>query len=251
MKRRTYLFPLMAVTALSLTLAACDDNGADEPAVVEQTTSTAPAITPPSPVVDALNATAYATAEGATTGAVFVTLTNPNPEADKLTGAKTDKAPTVELHQSYVDEADGTMQMRKVDSIDIPAGQSVALEPGGYHIMLMGLTAPLVEGETFTVTLMLENGGEVAVPVMITAPGAAAATTTDGTTTTYTTPEAHDTTDGHVHDDGAAVAPSTTTDVPVTEDTTTTTPATPATTEEVPADAPVTDAPAADEQPAQ
>jgi len=246
MTRRIHLFPLMAVTALSLGLAACDDNTAEDTAAPADQTMTAPAVeTAPAVVatapITAGGATAYATAEGARSGAIFMTLTNANAAAHTLTGARTDKASMVELHQGFVDEADGTMQMRKVDSIEIPPGGTVALEPGGYHIMLIDLAAPLVEGQTFDVTLAFAGAGELVVPVTITAPGAAAATTTDGATTTYTSPETHDhgdhgTMDAPVSDEGSGVAPSTTMDAPVVE---------------VPADEPVTHTPAANEQPAQ
>lgn len=256
MKRSLYIFPLMAFTALSLTLAGCDDNKGEDtaaPAAVEESAMPIPSDAPAESVaatITASNATAYATAEGARTGAVFVTLHNPQNGIDKLLGASTDKAATVEIHESYVDEADGTMQMRKVDSVEILPSQQVELKPGSFHIMLIDLAAPLVEGETFDVTLNFQNAGDVVVPVTITAPGASAS---DAMATEMTTPAAPATTDGHVHDDGSAVAPSTTTDVPVTEgapstDTTTMDEATPEPTveTEVPADEPVTD-----EQPAQ
>lgn len=253
MKRSLYIFPLMAFTALSLTLAGCDDNTAEDtaaPAAVEESAMPVPSDAPVEaalPTITASNATAYATAEGARTGAVFVTLHNPQGSIDKLIGASTDNAATVEIHESYVDEADGTMQMRKVDSVEILPNQQVELKPGSYHVMLIDLAAPLVEGEIFNVTLKFQNAGDIIVPVTITAPGASAS---DAMATEMTTPAA---TDGHVHDDGSTVAPSTTTDVPVTEgtpptDATTVDEATPEPTveTEVPADEPVTD-----EQPAQ
>ena len=247
MKRSFYIFPLMAFTALSLTLAGCDDKTAEDaaaPAAIEGSTMPVPADAPvvaeAPATIQASNATAYATAEGARTGAVFLTLHSPQTGIDKLLGASTDKAPTVEIHESYVDEADGTMQMRKVESVEILPNQQVELKPGGFHIMLIDLPAPLVEGETFDVTLNFQNAGSVVVPVTVTAPGASAS---DAMATEMNTPSTT-ATDGHAHDGGSAIAPSTTTDVPVTEGeaatgTATTEPA-------VPADEPVTD-----EQPAQ
>lgn len=257
MKRSLYIFPLMAFTALSLTLAGCDDKKSDETAA-ETTATVAPAETATATTateavaatIHASNATAYATAEGARTGAIFVTLHNPQTAPDKLIGAATDKAAIAEIHESYVDEADGTMQMRKAESVEIQPNQQVELKPGSFHIMLIDLTAPLVDGETFNVTLKFQNAGDVVVPVTVTAPGASAS---DATATDATAPS---TTEEHVHDDGSAVAPSTTTDVPVTESTEEVAPepttvdesaAAPAPSDEpVPADEPVTD-----EQPAQ
>jgi copper(I)-binding protein len=64
------------------------------------------------------------------------------------------------------------MTMQEVDRVDLPAGTAVALQPGGYHIMLLGLAEPLTLGETIEVTLQFENAGEqtVEVPVRDTAP---------------------------------------------------------------------------------
>lgn len=61
----------------------------------------------------------------------------------------------------------GAMVMQEVDRIDIPAGESVELKPGGYHVMLLELAAPLEVGSTFTVTLTFENAGERDVTVEV------------------------------------------------------------------------------------
>ena len=72
---------------------------------------------------------------------------------------------SVELHQMQM-QGD-VMRMRQVDAIDIPANKSVALEPGGLHIMLVGLKAPLKEGDRFPMTLTFEKAGEVKVDVVV------------------------------------------------------------------------------------
>ncbi|MFM8267210.1 MAG: copper chaperone PCu(A)C, partial [Ilumatobacteraceae bacterium] len=59
------------------------------------------------------------------------------------------------------------MSMQEVDSIPLPAGETVALEPGGSHIMLLGLTAPLEVGTTIELTLTLEEAGTVVVDVPV------------------------------------------------------------------------------------
>jgi copper(I)-binding protein len=59
------------------------------------------------------------------------------------------------------------MEMRPVERIAIPAGQSVALEPGGFHIMLLDLAEPLELGQQVDLTLVFENAGEVAVTAEI------------------------------------------------------------------------------------
>lgn len=247
MKRSHYIFPLMAFTALSLTLAGCDDNKAEngapeDTAAAEQTMTTPPVdtttqIAPPAALsvpVTASNAYAYATAEGATTGAIFLTLNNTNATSDQLIGARSSKAPRVEIHESYVDEADGTMQMRQVQSVDVTPGQPVELKPGGYHIMLFDLAEPLVEGQTFEVTLNFANGGEVTVPVTITAPGQSA---NGAMGAEMTAPASHD----HSHMEGDATTATTPSESGAVVDEVTPDP----TPEAVPSDEPVTDVPAA------
>ncbi|MGA9595077.1 MAG: copper chaperone PCu(A)C [Acidimicrobiia bacterium] len=106
-------------------------------------------------------------------GAVYMNLTSA--DGDRLLSASVDPsvASTVEVHETTpvdgeTDEA-GTamMTMRPVDFIDLPAGEEVPLEPGGYHIMLIGLAEPLVVGEKFDITLRFENYGEKSVEVEV------------------------------------------------------------------------------------
>ena len=65
------------------------------------------------------------------------------------------------------------MKMRPLAGLDIPAGQSVTLKPGGEHIMLMGLNGPLHEGQSFPLTLTFEKAGTREVSVAVEKPGAA------------------------------------------------------------------------------
>jgi copper(I)-binding protein len=76
---------------------------------------------------------------------------------------------TVELHEMKMDG--DVMRMRQVAAVDVPAGGSVALEPGGLHVMLLGLKAPLKEGDRFPMTLRFEKAGEVKVEVHVEAAG--------------------------------------------------------------------------------
>jgi copper(I)-binding protein len=69
------------------------------------------------------------------------------------------------LHETVV--TDGIASMPHAMSIPVPAGESVELAPGGYHGMLMGLTATLAEGDSFPVTLTFQNAGEVVVNVEV------------------------------------------------------------------------------------
>ncbi len=105
--------------------------------------------------VEIKDAWARATPGGAQTGAAYVTLQSPT--GDRLTAASTPVAQKAELHIMTMDN--GIMKMRQVDGIDVPAGQKVSLKPNGYHIMLMGLTQPLKEGQTFPLTLTFAKAG--------------------------------------------------------------------------------------------
>jgi copper(I)-binding protein len=66
-----------------------------------------------------------------------------------------------------MDMGDGSMTMQQVDSVEIPAGGLVAFKPGGLHVMLMGLTAPLTAGQTFDMTLQFETAGAKRVSVTV------------------------------------------------------------------------------------
>jgi periplasmic copper chaperone A len=88
--------------------------------------------------------------------AAFMTLRNPGEEDVILVDAGSAAAEVMELH-NHVD-VDGVMQMRKVPEIVVPAGGSTSLAPGGLHLMLIGLTAPLEEGEPVEIELIFESG---------------------------------------------------------------------------------------------
>jgi copper(I)-binding protein len=141
----------------------------------------------------------------ATAGAVYMQITNDTDTDDALVGAAVDPsvAATVELHETVAagegDEggmgattmgtematttAMGTdttgmtdttggmgtemMEMRPVEAIELPAGETVSLEPGGYHIMLIDLAEPLTVGTTIDVTLTFETAAEQVVTVEI------------------------------------------------------------------------------------
>jgi hypothetical protein len=104
------------------------------------------------------------------TGAGYLTIRNRGGAADRLVGGSTPAARNVELH-THVRDGE-VMRMREVPAIEIPAGGTVALEPGGYHLMLVGLASPLRQGATVPVTLRFERAGEVRVNLSILAAGA-------------------------------------------------------------------------------
>lgn len=99
----------------------------------------------------------------------FMAISNNGTEADRLIGVEADFAAKAETHESKVD-ADGVGTMEHVDGIEIPPGETVNLEHGGYHIMFMGLTGTLKEGETRKVTLIFEHAGRAEVEFMIDPP---------------------------------------------------------------------------------
>ncbi len=108
-----------------------------------------------------------ATPAGATAGAAYMTIENVGNADDRLTGVSSDIAATTEIHEMKM--ADGVMKMRAVtDGLAVPAHGAVALKPGGYHVMLVGLKKPLKTGETVILTLDFANAGkvEVSAPVM-------------------------------------------------------------------------------------
>jgi copper(I)-binding protein len=112
---------------------------------------------------------ARSTAAGQVAGGGFLKLVNQG-AADRLLSVSADVSKSVELHTMSM-EGD-VMRMRQVDPIDLPAGQTVELKPGGLHIMFIGLKAPLKQGDTFPATLRFEKAGEVKVEVKIQAAGA-------------------------------------------------------------------------------
>ena len=120
--------------------------------------------------VTVTDAWARATPGNAPTGAVYMTVTNAGGAPDTLLSAKVPVAKTAELHSMNM--TNGVMQMRPTGPIALAPGQSLAFQPGGYHVMLIGLTHPLKEGETFPLTLTFAKAGKVTVSVQVAGIGA-------------------------------------------------------------------------------
>ena len=83
-------------------------------------------------------------------------LNNTGSQADALVSVSSPVAKKAEIHNHINDK--GVMRMRQVAKIDVPAGKSVTLQPGGFHVMLMGLKQPLKLNDTFPVTLKYQSG---------------------------------------------------------------------------------------------
>ena len=114
---------------------------------------------------------ARASAGMANAGAAFMMINNAAASDDTLVAAKADVAKRIELHTHTM--VDGVMKMRQVEGgINIPANGSQMLKPGSYHVMLMGLVAPLKEGSSFPLTLSFKSGATVALNVEVMSPKA-------------------------------------------------------------------------------
>ncbi|MES2415832.1 MAG: copper chaperone PCu(A)C [Pseudomonadota bacterium] len=121
---------------------------------------------------------ARATVQGQRGTGAFMNLTAS--EATKLVGISTPVAGVAEVHEMKMDG--DVMKMRAVPGgLDLPAGKTVELKSGGYHLMLMDLKAPLAKDSTVPLTLLFRNAKgiesklNITVPVAVVAPGAATA----------------------------------------------------------------------------
>ncbi len=164
----------LVVGALLLTGCGSSDSSSSSTTAAEKTTTTAPSLQ-----ID--DVWARQSPMGTSAGAVYLEITSPID--DELVGASvpTDIAGTTEIHETVMaDEGEAStteamgdddtsttemgggdaMTMRPVESIELPAGETVKLAPGGYHIMLLDLVEPLEVGDTFEVTLSLQVAGD-------------------------------------------------------------------------------------------
>ena len=108
---------------------------------------------------------ARATLGQARTGAAYLTLSATGPVADRLVSASSPVAAKTELHNHVM--VGNVAQMRPVDAIEVAPGSPTLLQPGGLHIMLIDLKAPLQAGTSFPVTLTFEKASAVTVQVPV------------------------------------------------------------------------------------
>ena len=101
--------------------------------------------------------------------AVYLMINNATDQGDGLIGAISDIANITEIHLSKMD-AQGTMTMERQDLVGIPAGEVIALEPGGLHVMLTDLVEDLNVGDKFELTLEFQRAGDIAVQVEVKQP---------------------------------------------------------------------------------
>ncbi|MBL8658886.1 MAG: copper chaperone PCu(A)C [Rhodospirillales bacterium] len=112
----------------------------------------------------------WARASVAANGAAYMIIGTSADTPDQLVAATSPAAGKVELH-THIVEGD-IMRMRPVKAIEINPGEPAVLKPGGLHVMLIGLKAPLKEGEKFPLTLTFEKAGTVTVDVIVQGAGA-------------------------------------------------------------------------------
>lgn len=146
---------LLFACAAAFALTACSQPPAPP------TTGPEAASTPEPAVVQLVVAQGWtrATPAGAQAAGGYFVIENPTLEADRLTGATSARATSVEIHEMAT--VSGVMTMRPVEAVDIPATGQVSFQPGGMHLMFMGLTEPFVAGESIPVTLTFQTAGVV------------------------------------------------------------------------------------------
>ena len=108
---------------------------------------------------------AWTSLKGATTGAAYVTIVNRGNDGDRLVTVKSTAARRAQIHLHVM--AANVMRHRIMERIDVPSGQTVTFAPGGLHVMLIDLTAPLEIGTKFPLILKFEQAGSVAVDVVV------------------------------------------------------------------------------------
>ncbi|MEN9643427.1 MAG: hypothetical protein RL238_96 [Actinomycetota bacterium] len=180
---RRALAATVAVGLFAFGAAACGDDSTDsaDTAGAETTAGSAAELT-------VSGQWARTSPMDAANGALYFTVTSP--EADRLVDVKVDAsvAGMAQIHETVMATDDtmamgsdttmamggdttmamgGEMEMREVDGIDIAAGEPLVLEPGGYHVMLMELAAPLEVGTSISVTLTFEKAGDVVIDVPV------------------------------------------------------------------------------------
>lgn len=99
-------------------------------------------------------------------GVAYMTLRNTGGDPVVVTGLRTDLARMPMIHATTTD-AQGVTRMSHMEEVEIAAGETVALAPGGLHVMLMDLQRPMVEGESYTLSVIFADGTEATVDVPI------------------------------------------------------------------------------------
>lgn len=142
-RRRGILLSLLAGLVVVF-LGACSDDAASEP------------------VIESAWARPGAAGDNS---AAYMEIRNDGDEDIALIGASGDVAEVVEVHETQIN--DGMMEMGETDEVPIPAGETVALQPGEFHVMMMRLSEDLEPGDTFTLAMQFEGIDDVDVEVTV------------------------------------------------------------------------------------
>lgn len=117
--------------------------------------------------IEVRDAYARSASPAAKTGAAFMQIVNKGDSDDQLVAVASDAADMVQLH-THIESDDGVMQMTHVEGgFELPAHGTLSLDRGGHHVMFMGLTAPLEQGDVVSITLSFENAGDITVEVPV------------------------------------------------------------------------------------
>ena len=176
---------VLAVGLFGVGAVACGDDSTSSSADTSGSTTATTPVAAGMPVVT--GQWARTSPADAANGAAYFTITSP--VDDVLTGATVDTsvAGMSQMHETVMAgtgnttmgtdttmmgtdttvAGSGEMTMQPVASIDLKAGQALAFEPGGYHVMMMGLVNPLKVGDTIVLTLTLKNAGQIKVEVPV------------------------------------------------------------------------------------
>ena len=138
------ILSILATLMLATVLAACADDAAADP------------------VIENVWARPGDTGDNS---AAYMDISNDGDADLTLIGASGDIAGAVEVHESSME--DGMMQMEEIPELVIEAGETVSLEPGGYHIMMMNLEQDLEVGDTFQITLEFEDHDDIELDVTV------------------------------------------------------------------------------------
>lgn len=151
-KSTKIVFALVALLAAGLLVTTWGDSPSGTSAA-EQTLSIVNPFTSPTP-------------PGAMVAAVFTKIVNTTNKADRLIAVESSAAREVQMHET-VEEGGALRMLHRPEGFEIPAGGTMELKPGGAHLMLIDLKAPLSMGETITLKLLFEEAGalEINVPV--------------------------------------------------------------------------------------
>ncbi|MEL7491970.1 MAG: copper chaperone PCu(A)C [Pseudomonadota bacterium] len=151
---KTHFFALLCLLAIS----ACDSGGVDgEPLNTES-----PCADVPRGSVAPVDAWVRAAPEGRDLSAAYFILCNQSAAARNIVGVEASIARAAELHETTRDR-DGVATMAPVDEIALAPGAAAAFEPGGAHVMLIGLNSPIAPGDKVGITLQFEDGGTMAI----------------------------------------------------------------------------------------